>query len=85
MGQEGKRVVAVDAQKTGDRNRFFSEGEKIYREPIVLPDPSIAALFPTNRAYRTNKTEKINPSLSKGFLVFPNINVFVMKYYLYFF
>ena len=72
------------AQKTGDRNLFFSEGKEIYCEPVILLDPPIAPFLTANGTFETYNSGKMDASLNKGFFVFPDIGVCVIKWQLYF-
>lgn len=79
MGQKRECAMAAAAQKPGDRNLSFSEGKKIYCEPVILLDPPIAPFLTANGTFEAYNPGKMDASLNKGFFVFPDIGVCVIK------
>jgi len=82
--QQGKGASGGFAQKAGDWNPCFLEGKKINRKPIIFLYLAVTSAVPAQRALGSDETEKIDPSIKKSFLIFPDIRVCVIKRKLYF-
>lgn len=84
VSQQGKGAPGGFAHKACDGNLFFLERKKLDRKPVIFFNLTIASAFAAKRALGADETVKIDPPLKKGFLVFPDIAVCVMKRKLYF-
>jgi hypothetical protein len=82
--QQGKCSMGRLTQEACDRNLFFLERKKFNRKPVIFHYPTVTSCFPAQGAFDADETAKIDPFLMKGFFVFPDIVVCVMKKNLYF-
>lgn len=77
-GQQGQGCPAPSAQEAGNGNAFLRKPWKqLNRVPPVGSDRPVALLLPANGAGGADEGEKVNPTGTKRFRVFPNRSICV--------